>query len=203
MSWLREPLVHFLLVGAALFGIFAVWGGPAIPTNPTQYQIILTPTILQNLDLSFSRAEGRAPDPAQHQKLVDAYVREEILNREARALGLDLDDPLIRRQLSDKMQFYLEDTALPAQPTDAQLDDFLQKNAALFRRPGHIRPTLMSDRPAVLAAWLNDQRQQAADAAYQKLRTQYAIIYPAPPPTITSGNSTTAPSSANTTAPSP
>ncbi len=192
MNWLREPLLHFLLLGAALFGIFALWGCPALPANPTQYQIVLTPQILQNLDLSFARASSRSPTAAEHDGLVAAYVREEVLNREARAQGLDLDDPLIRRQLSDKMTFYLEDTATPLQPTDAQLADFLQTHAADFRRPGQSRPSLITDRPAIAAAWLNDQRQQAADAAYQKLRSQYTVILPPPSPTTATSSATSA-----------
>jgi hypothetical protein len=191
MTWLREPLVHFLLIGAALFGIFALWGGPAVPP-PGQYQIILTPEIIQNLDLSFTRAARRPPTPAEHAGLVDTYIREEILDREARALGLDLNDTLVRRQLSDKMEFYLQDTATPPQPTDAQLQDYLDQHAAEFRRPGGVHPTLIMDRPAVLAAWLNDQRILAADAAYQKLLAKYHVTIEPPPASSPSPSNTTA-----------
>jgi hypothetical protein len=174
MKWLREPLVQFLLIGAALFGLFAIWGGPN-PAPAGQYRIIITPGMVQNLAVSYQRSEKRAPTDQELTKLINNYIEEEILNREARTLGLDQDDPLIRSQLRQKMEYYLEDSAAIAPPTEAQLEAFLQKNAASFRKPNGALPLLKDSHDAVLAAWMVDQRRQTAAAAYEKLRARYQV----------------------------
>jgi len=179
MKWLREPLVQFLLLGATLFAIFAIWGGPS--TAPAgQYRIVLAPGMVDNLAVSFQRSENRVPTDKEMDALVADYVREEILNREARALGLDQDDPQIRRQLSGKMEYFLEDSATVPQPTDEQLTTYLQKNAVTFRKPDGTLPTLAEAHDAVLAAWQADQRRQTANAAYEKLRARYTVVVEKP-----------------------
>jgi hypothetical protein len=184
MKWLREPLTHFLLIGAALFGLFAIFGGPTVPP-PGQYSIVLTPAMVQNIALSYQNLSQHPPTAAQLSALIDDYVREEILDREARAQGLDLDDPLIRQQLRQKMEFFLEDSAVVAPPTDAQLQAFLQKNGDSLRRPDGTLPPLADVRDAVQAAWQADQRRQIANAAYQKLRARYVVVIQPPVPATT------------------
>ena len=183
MKWLREPLVQFLLIGAALFGLFAFWGGPS--TAPAgQYHIVITPGMVQNLIVSYERSEKHPPTDQQLDLLINNYIHEEIFNREARALGLDQDDPAIRSELRGKMEYYLEDSAAVAPPTEEQLAAFLQKNALSFRKPDGALPALKDIHDAVLAAWEADQRRQTAAAAYEKLRTRYTVdVQKAPVPT--------------------
>src|SRR5471032_785458 len=102
----REPLVQFLLLGAALFGVFAWAGKPAGAERPEQ--IVLTPGLLENLRVSFERMEQHPPSAKEMDAAVAGYVREEILNREARALGLDRDDVIVRRRLAQRMEFQAE-----------------------------------------------------------------------------------------------
>jgi len=103
MKLLREPLVHFLLLGALLFGVSAVV--PPAAGVDSEHRIVITPGRIENLNLSFRRAEGRDPTPAEAQFLIDDYVREEVLCREARALGLDRDDTLVRTVLRQRMEY--------------------------------------------------------------------------------------------------
>jgi len=190
MKWYREPLVHFLLFGAALFGAFAIWGGPAVPAAG-QYHIVVTPTMVQNLVLSFRNSTQRAPTDQELDAQIADYVREEILNREARALNLDQDDPVIRRELRGKMDFMLQDNAAIPPPTDAQLNTFLQKNAAAYRRPDGRLPALADVRDQVAAAWQYEQRLEAANTAYDKLRARYVVDVQKTPGTV--APATTAP----------
>ena len=174
MKWLREPLVHFLLLGAALFGVFALWGGPAV-SAPGQYHIVVTPTMVQNLVLGFQRSSGRVPDARETDALVADYVREEILDREARALNLDQDDPLVRRQLRGRMEDVLAERAGDPVPTDAQLADFVKKNADAFRRPDGSMPALADVHDKAVYAWQYEQRRANANAAYEELRKHYVV----------------------------
>jgi len=174
MKCLREPLVQFLLLGAALFGLFALWGGPA--TGPVgQYHIVITSGMVQNLIVSYQRSENHPPTDAELKNLINNYIQEEILNREARALGLDQDDTVIRAHLRDKMKFYLETPAEDATPTEEQLAAFLEKNAISFRKPDGTLPALKDIHDAVRAAWGAEQRRQTAATAYEKLRARYTV----------------------------
>jgi hypothetical protein len=191
MKWLREPLVQFLLIGAALFGVFALWGGPS--TAPAgQYHIVITPGMVQNLIVSYQRQQKRPPTGQELDNLIKTYVKEEIFNREARALGLDQDDTVIRTRLSEKMEFYLETPATDDTPTEDQLEAFLQKNAISFRKPDGTLPTLTAIHDDVRAAWGADQRRQTADAAYQKLLARYTVDVQKGPPATPAASASSA-----------
>jgi hypothetical protein len=178
MKFLREPLVHFLLLGAALFGIFALVGKW---TSEQPGQIVITPGMIENLRLGFTRSAGHEPTPQELNATIDDYVREEVLDREAIARGLDRDDPVIRRRLRERMEFFTEDSVESALPTDQDLEDFLQKNPQMFRQHGHT-PALAEVRDAVQQAWTAARRRQANDAAYQQMKQHYTIVVQQPKP---------------------
>ncbi len=127
---IREPLVHFLLLGAAIFALSRFVG--------TESQRARTDTILVtqgNVDRmieAFSRTWLRPPAPAELRALVDDYVREEVAYREAVAIGLDQNDTIIRRRLRQKLEFIAHDLAM-AEPTDEQLQAYLDQHGDDFR----------------------------------------------------------------------
>ncbi len=178
MKFLREPLVQFLLIGAVLFGIFSLWGQAAGETPAGT--ITITPQLVENLRLSYTRQGGQPPTPEQLQATIENYIREEVFFREAKARGLDADDPLVRNQLRSRMEAFYEDSAQAPAPTDAQLADYLKTHAQNFRKPDGSTPALADIHQAVLDAWLLAQRKAAVEDAYQKLRARYHIILPPP-----------------------
>ena len=131
MSSLRriatEPLVHFLLIGAALFALNAL-----LPSRSADRDIVVTPGRVQSLVESFRRTWQRAPTAEERATLIEDFVLEEILVREALAAGLDRDDSVVRRRLRQKMDFIADETAAAAQPSDKDLADYLAANAAAF-----------------------------------------------------------------------
>lgn len=174
MKFWHEPLVHFVALGALLFVVFGFVGrtGAADPGH----EIRVTPGMVENLRVSFARAEGHPPDAATLRQLVDGFVREEILCREARQLGLDRDDTVIRTILVKRME-YLAASDGEAPPTDAVLQHYLETHPRLFGGTG-APPPLAEIREAVLAAWRGDARAAAVDRAYQELRGRYRIVLP-------------------------
>ena len=129
-SFLREPLIHFLLIGAALFLIFAVYDDTA---DPQSSRIVITNGQIEYLKASFARTRQHSPTEQELQGLIDGYVREEILYREALALGLDKNDSVIRRRLRQKLDLMSDDLAGITIPTDDQLQQFLETNSDRFR----------------------------------------------------------------------
>ena len=131
-AWLREPLLHFLLIGAALFVAYHYLsagdtGGPR--------QIVVSESRVEALAENFARTWMRPPTAEELKGLVDDYVAEEVYYREAIAMGLDRDDTVIRRRLRQKMEFVSEDVAAAVPPTDAQLQEYLEKHAEKFVQP--------------------------------------------------------------------
>jgi hypothetical protein len=131
--WLREPLLHFLLLGAVLFGAYA-WTHRGSATQSSK-RIDLTLDDLRQLDVYFESQWHRPPSPQEFSALVEAKVREEILYREALAMGLDKEDTIVKRRMAQKMQFLAEDVADAHEPSNAELKAWYQKNGDKFALP--------------------------------------------------------------------
>ena len=132
---LKEPLLHFLVLGALLFVGYDLMDRDG---NPAAGRIVVTQGKIENLRASFSRVWQRPPSPSELDGLIRDYIREEVAAREAVALGLDRDDTVIRRRLRQKMEFVANDLAVPAEPSEAELEEFLAKHPDLFRHEPRI-----------------------------------------------------------------
>ncbi len=132
MRWLREPLAHFLLIGLALFFVYAALNHGASQAERS-YQITLTTDDVRQLQTTFAAQWQRAPSPEEMRGLEEDKVRQEVLYREALMLGLDKDDIIIKRRLAQKMQFLAEDVAASHQPTTAELKAWYVKNSGQIR----------------------------------------------------------------------
>jgi hypothetical protein len=125
--------VHVVLLGVLLFGLHR-WVAP-----PTASQEIVVPAdALAGLRDEFRRRTGRMASATDEQALLDAYVNDEILVREAVALGLDRGDVVVRRRLIQKMQLLLESTETPPAPTDAELQAYLDAHASRYASPPRV-----------------------------------------------------------------
>jgi hypothetical protein len=127
---LREPLIHFLILGALLLFVSNLVNRR---TSGDTKKIVITPGQVEHLEDSFARAHQRPPDPDELKGLLRDYIREEVYYREALALGLDKDDAPIRQRLRQKMEFVSEDFAAQAQPTEDQLQSYLAAHPEKFR----------------------------------------------------------------------
>ncbi len=128
---LREPLVHFLALGAAIFALFAALDDSP-PVAPRE-RIEITAAEAAGIVERFERTWRRPPTPAELSGLLDAAIEEEVLVREALALGLDRGDEIVRRRLAQKMRFLVEG-APEAEPTEAALAAHLEAHAERFAR---------------------------------------------------------------------
>jgi hypothetical protein len=127
----REPLVHFLLLGAVLFIAYGLVSKSGSSDGPRK--ITVTQGQIENLVSGFAKAWQRPPTSEELAGLVRDLVREEVYCREAMALGLDKDDTVIRRRLRQKMEFISDDIAAMPEPTDADLNAYLQAHTDRFR----------------------------------------------------------------------
>ena len=147
---LREPLVHFFLLGAGIF-LLAALVGESDQDQPDQ--IVVSPKQIDRLVETWQRTWQRPPTQAELEGLIEDHIREEILYREAIAMGLDRDDTIIRRRLRQKMEFLPQDLVEQAEPTDAELRNYLRENADVFQ---------VEARVSFQHIYLNLERQGAA-----------------------------------------
>jgi hypothetical protein len=128
---LREPLLHFLLLGIALFGVYAL----ARDKTPDRTgQIVVTQSQIEQLVIGFTRTWQRPPTSEELAGLVEDRIREEVLYREALSMGLDRDDTIVRRRLRQKLEFLIPDLASQiAPPTEGELEAHLQQHADKYR----------------------------------------------------------------------
>ena len=132
----REPLVHFLLIGFALFGTYD-WLHRGELTSVSR-QIVLTLDDLQQLNISFESQWQRPPTPDEFSRMVEDKIQEEILYREGLAMGLDKDDTIVRRRMAQKVQFLAEDVAAAHEPMTKELKAWYQKNGDKFAMPSRL-----------------------------------------------------------------
>jgi hypothetical protein len=161
-SWpgrlVREPLVHFLLLGWLLFGAYYLLNDE--PQINDSKRIVIDEAQVASFAATFQRTWMRPPTQKELVGLVEDRVKEEILYREALALGLDRDDQVVRRRLRQKMEFVSTDLTDPEPPTEAELQAYLDANADRFRT---------SERLSFTQVYLKEDEQERAAALLQRL----------------------------------
>ncbi len=133
--WLREPLLHFLLIGALLFGIYSWMNRGRMGIEPSK-QIVVTIDDLRVMEGYFESQWHRPPTPVEFQAMVEDKIREEVLYREGLAMGLDKDDTIVKRRMAQKVEFLAEDVAAAHEPSTAELKAWFDKNTDKFALPG-------------------------------------------------------------------
>lgn len=126
--WIKEPLLHFVLLGAIIFLVYDQVAGRGSAPG----EIFISRGQQENLLNTFGRTWQRPPTPEEFQGLLQDYVRQEIAYRESVSMGLDQDDIVIRRRLRQKLELLAEDVASLAAPTDQELQAYLEANAEDF-----------------------------------------------------------------------
>ena len=127
---IREPFIHFIFLGAAIFLAYHFLSARA---DNQPGKIVITQGDIASMMIGFSRTWQRPPTREELDGLIRDRVREEVYYREAITMGLDRDDPVIRRRLQQKLQFVTDDVAAPVEPTDTELSDYLKTHADVFR----------------------------------------------------------------------
>jgi len=136
MRWIREPLVQFTVLGVVLFLAWAV-ASDLFAVDETRH-IVMDEGEIELLADGWTRQWQRPPTAEELRGLVDARVREEILYREAQAMGLDVNDLVVRRRMVQKMELLSQDLALLVDPTDQELRAFFAENRDDYLVPPRI-----------------------------------------------------------------
>ena len=171
---LKEPLLHFLLIGVGLFFLFSQLNSEE-EASDTQ-QIIINKSTLEVLSGTFMEENSNPPTEIEIQELLENVIREEVLSREAIALGLDKDDRIIRHRLAQKMQYLFEDVAMLDEPSDEVLKAYFQENKASFKNEDKEDTEYSKVKQQVKSEWLAKEQQKENKLLYEDLKSRYEII---------------------------
>jgi hypothetical protein len=134
--WLREPLVHFILIGAAIYGVYALWSEPTVEHSANR--IVVTQGEIEWLLNIWEKRWQRPPTDEELVGLIRDHVHETVMYREALAMGLDRNDVIVRRRMRQKLEFLTQDLATMTPPTDEELVAHFQANVSRYGEPDRI-----------------------------------------------------------------
>ena len=169
---LKEPLLHFLLIGVGLFFLFSQLNSDEEVSDAQQ--IIINKSKLEILSSIFMEENSIPPTEIEIQELLENVIREEVLSREAIALGLDKDDRVIRHRLAQKMQYLFEDVAMMDEPSDEVLKAYFQENKTSFINEEGTEYSKVKQQ--VKREWLVVEQQKENKIFYEDLKSRYEII---------------------------
>jgi hypothetical protein len=132
----REPLIHFLLIGGAIFGFYGLTVEPE--ASAPADRIVVTTGEIERLETLWAKRWQRPPSGRELRRLIDEHVREEVLYREALALGLDRDDAVFRRLLRQKLEFVTQDLAVALEPEAEDVAAWFEANQERYRTPARV-----------------------------------------------------------------
>ena len=165
---IKDPLIHFIIIGGALFYATSIFGAPPhsnnLANNQASNQIVVTTLKQKHLADLFEVSWQRTPNEDELNVLIQEHIKEEVYYREALALGLDEDDTVVRRRMRQKLEFMHEDAATTHPPSDDILKAYFEANASDYKTNS------IFSFQHVLVSKSKDNTQSVASDALTKLR---------------------------------
>ncbi|MGY3450458.1 peptidylprolyl isomerase [Bradyrhizobium sp. USDA 4353] len=175
---LREPLLHFLVLGGLIFAADAILHPPA----KDEKVITVTKALRQSFIDTFDEDKQRVPSEAELQKMTEAWVASEILYREGKLLGVDRGDEMIRDRVAFKLQYLIFDQVRVPQPTDEQLKAWFAENHQRFDEPERV--SFFMTPPSDEATARRNLDDIQAQRESEELRDQTRAILDRPVPSL-------------------
>jgi hypothetical protein len=188
-NWVKrlitEPLVHFLLIGAMIFGLHTYVEQVVNPDD--SYLIRVSPQLVNQVSTIWQRQWRRPPTDDELKNLLEANVQEEVLYREALTMNLDKNDTIVRRWLVQKMDFLSRDMIPPLEPTDEEVQAYFEEHREDYARPARVSFThVFFDKDArgdnaepsarTILASLNQQRVDRAPEQGDRFMLNYDYV---------------------------
>ena len=149
-SWLREPLLHFIVLGAVLFGADHLLAS----REDDPHTIVVDAEVDRHAVQVFKQARGRDPGSEELYALRKVWLDNEVLYREGVALGLDRGDTAIRERVIFKA-LSMVDAGVKLPPVDeAVLRAWFESHRQKYDEPARYdfqEAVLASDRSETAA----------------------------------------------------
>jgi len=133
MKFLREPLLHFMFIGAAIYLLYAVFAEPA--AEEIDKTIVVSAGEIEWMNTAWQKRWNRPPTTKELDGLIKQYIKETVLYREALTMGLNKHDQVIRRRLAQKLEFLAKDLVALTPPTEEELQTYFVENHDRYQQP--------------------------------------------------------------------
>ena len=133
MKLLREPLLHFMFIGAVIYLLYGIFAEPVPEADDKT--IVVTAGEVEWMQTSWQKRWNRPPTAAEFDGLIQQYIRETVLYREALTMGLNKHDQVIRRRLAQKLEFLAKDLVTLIPPTDEELQTYFDAHQDRYQEP--------------------------------------------------------------------
>jgi parvulin-like peptidyl-prolyl isomerase len=133
MRFLREPLVHFIFIGAVIYLLYAVFAEPA--AEDTDKTIVVSAGEIEWMNTTWQKRWNRPPTSEELDGLIKQYIKETVLYREALTMGLNKHDQVIRRRLAQKLEFLAKDLVALTPPTEEELQAYFKEHQKYYTEP--------------------------------------------------------------------
>jgi len=130
---LREPLVHFMFIGAVIYALYGAFAEPVV--EEVDKTIVITAGEIQWMQTSWQKRWNRPPTAKEFDGLIQQYIKETVLYREALTMGLNKHDMVIRRRLAQKLEFLAKDLVALTPPTEAELLAYFDEHQDRYQQP--------------------------------------------------------------------
>ena len=141
LRFLREPLIHFFVLGLVVFGLHAVLDRKPVTIVDDPYLVEVSSADIEWMWTLLNKKMGREPTGQDLKGQVNQLIREQILSREAVAMGLDEGDMVVRRRLVQKVEFLFKDLSEMTEPTEDDLRNYYTENRAKYEMPPQVTIT--------------------------------------------------------------
>ena len=138
LRFLREPLIHFFVLGLVVFGLHAVLDRKPVTIVDDPYLVEVSSADIEWMWTLLNKKMGREPTRQDLRDQVNQLIREQILSREAVAMGLDEGDIVVRRRLVQKVEFLFKDLSAVTEPTEDDLRNYYAKNRTKYEMPPQV-----------------------------------------------------------------
>jgi hypothetical protein len=129
----REPLIQFLLIGACIYGAYALFANPQEDFRDSRVHV--DSNRINALISEWESRWKRPPTRTEIDGVIQSYIREDVLYKQAVAMGLNEDDPVTRRRMAQKLEFLTSDLADMVQPTEPELETYFEEHQAVYQQP--------------------------------------------------------------------
>jgi len=133
MKFLREPLLHFMFIGAVIYLLYAVFAEPV--AEETDKTIVVSAGEIEWMNTVWQKRWNRPPTTEELDGLIKQYIKETVLYREALTMGLNKHDQVIRRRLAQKLEFLAKDLVALTPPTEEELQAYFKEHQEYYTEP--------------------------------------------------------------------
>lgn len=128
-----EPLIQFLIIGAGIYGVYAMFATPEENFRDTLVHV--DSNRINGFISEWEARWSRPPTREEINGLIQSYIKEDVLYRQAVSMGLNEDDPITRRRMAQKLEFLTSDLAMMVQPAEGELEQYFNDHSETYRAP--------------------------------------------------------------------